>query len=259
MLLFLYKYWQPIIIGSLSIVSLYIAGQNTEPLYFSLIISVWLALTIGLFVWWHKDKKLFRLYLICVVFTVLGFTGTYTIIEWESIKYFLNMLAGLSIGVIFLVPIKFKESGIYEYKPWRRILMMLIVFNAYLLLTNLFGIDIFFNNFSQFWILALAGSVISAISSVMIWRLYYMDRDIRQFFLWGVLVFLVVFELMWVFKFLPFGYLVLGLFVTWVWYILQLFIRFHISKKGIIWKKQKVFLIGNTILFVSFLFFIRWI
>ena len=259
MLLFLFKYWRPIVAGVFSILSLFLASYYPNPIYFSAIIAVWLGLCLWLFNWWHSDKKLFGIYMISIVFSVLGFVGTYSILEWGSIKIFMNLLVGLIIGVVFLVPQKFEESEIYEYKPWRRMLMMIIVFNAYLLLTILFGIDIFFNNFSQFWILSIVGGLVSSVSGVMIWRLYYPDRDIRGFLLWGMLSFLVVFELMWVFKFLPFGYLVLGLLVAWVWYILQLFIRFHISKKGIIWRKQKVFLIGNAILFLSFLFFIRWI
>jgi hypothetical protein len=52
----------------------------------------------------------------------------------------------------------------------------------------------------------------------------------------------------------------LGFLFTWVWYIINLLIRFNLTAQGIIWKKQLFFLISNFILYFLFLFFfVRWI
>jgi len=66
-------------------------------------------------------------------------------------------------------------------------------------------------------------------------------------------------EIFWALYLLPFGYIVLGFFATWIWYVMLLLIRFHISTEGIRWKEQTRFLMGNGILFVAMLFLIRWI
>ena len=46
----------------------------------------------------------------------------------------------------------------------------------------------------------------------------------------GLLSFMLL-EVIWVMKYLPVGYLVLGAMVTWIWYILQLFFRLIFQRK----------------------------
>jgi len=58
---------------------------------------------------------------------------------------------------------------------------------------------------------------------------------------------------------LPLGFFASGLFLTWFWYDLWLLTRFNLSKDGIIWKKQRFFVIINIILMIAFLaFVVRW-
>ena len=85
-------------------------------------------------------------------------------------------------------------------------------------------------------------------------------RCMKNFFLQALIMSLVMWEVMWVMHFLPLGYLSLGALVAWLWYLLQLFVRFHLSKQGVVWKKQIIFLLSNLVLYFSVLyFFVRWI
>jgi len=60
-------------------------------------------------------------------------------------------------------------------------------------------------------------------------------------------------ELAWAAQLLPFGYATVGALLTWIWYILQLLVRFHFSERGVDWKKQIPFLVGNIVLMILFL------
>ncbi|PIZ95623.1 MAG: hypothetical protein COX81_00410 [Candidatus Magasanikbacteria bacterium CG_4_10_14_0_2_um_filter_37_12] len=142
-------------------------------------------------------------------------------------------------------------------KPLRRINMILWVFSGYTFLTAIFAFRLFFP-FIPFWLfLILSGTGMSAVS-LMIWRLYY-DLKLKQSAIWLLFISMVIIELVWVMNVLPFGYFVSGFLVTWIWYILQILLRFHFSIRGIDWKKQMSFLILNGCLFFVCMFFIRWI
>ncbi len=142
-------------------------------------------------------------------------------------------------------------------KPLRRMMMMLYVFNVYACLVGLFAIYLYFPLVS-FWWLSLLGSMYAGLGAYMIWHLYY-KKNIKELILWSGVVTFIILEFMWVMTLLPFGYLALGFLVAWLWYIIQLFIRFHLSMKGIIWRRQIQFVIGNVILFVGVLYIMRWI
>jgi len=102
-------------------------------------------------------------------------------------------------------------------------------------------------------------AIIFSYISIMIWKQYFKAHP-KHFTLWGLVLGLVMFELVWVIYLLPFGYLVLGFLVTWIWYVLQLFIRFHLTPQKIVWRKQRTFILANIAFYVILFFFIiRWI
>lgn len=260
-MLVLIKYWDAFLVGAVSLLSFYLVSIFSS-VYGLLSASVaWAVVAFGLFYnRYNKEEKITDLkrYIISILFTILGFLGSYLLIEWVSVRWFLAILGSICIGGVYVASDKLNLSRIAEYKPWRRMFMMLIVFDSFLILASLFGLSVFFNEALPFWSLAFTGSVFVACSSLVIWQLYY-DKQLKELLLWVILVAIIIFELMWVVQLLPFGYLVSGLIITWIWYILQLFIRFHISERGIIWDKQKFFLTGNAVLFIIFLYFVRWI
>jgi len=140
--------------------------------------------------------------------------------------------------------------------------MMVWVFNAYALFSCLFAIGVLFQ--SEWprgldFVLVPLGGIIAGIVAGEIWKMYVIG-EAKIFLFWRVVVGLFMAEIFWSIRLLPFGYMVSGVILTWLWYMLQMLIRFHFQTPGIVWKKQLPFLItsGAIFLFLA-LFYIRWI
>jgi hypothetical protein len=142
-------------------------------------------------------------------------------------------------------------------KPLRRMMMMLYVFNTYAFLIGAYALHLYFPNFS-FISISVVSALYSAFAAYMIWSLYF-KSEFKKLLIWSIIFATIVFELMWVMIYLPFGYLALGMLTVWVWYLLQLFVRFHLTKENIVWKHQIGFLSVNFILYILVLFIIRWV
>lgn len=150
-------------------------------------------------------------------------------------------------------------SGSFERKSLRRFMVSCWSWNVFAVLAALFAFDVFF--LGAFWSLPLLliGSGVCAWVCIQIWQYYYAVKA-SQLTMWGVVVGVVMFELIWSIHLLPLDYMALGFLSAWIWYVLQLFVRFHLSGKGIDWKKQLVFLGANAVLFAFFLiYFVRWV
>lgn len=149
------------------------------------------------------------------------------------------------------------HSVYVKEKPLRRMMMMLYVFNTYAFFIGAYALHIYFTNFS-FVIISVVSSIYSALAAYMIWSLYF-KSEFKKLVVWSIIFATVVFELMWVMIYLPFGYLALGLLTVWIWYLLQLFVRFHLAKEDIVWKQQIGFLLVNLIIYIFVLYIIRWV
>jgi len=85
------------------------------------------------------------------------------------------------------------------------------------------------------------------------------SRTLRLSAVWLIAFFVLLMELQWVFFLLPLGYQTNGLALTWCWYILWIFGRFHLSSEGIKWDKQRLSLSVALLFFiVFFVFAVRW-
>lgn len=188
--------------------------------------------------------------------TFFASAGLLILIEWQRLIMFVILLAGFFLALLWGWT-EHEHLGIQGIeKPFRRMKMMLWVFDGYAIVCTLFAINIFFPRV-PFWILNLFGAAALAFISFMIWRMYY-QATLRAMSLWLLLVAISITELMWVFHFLPLGYMASGLLVAWVWYLLQLFVRFHFAPEGIVWKRQIWFLTANAGLFLALLLAARW-
>lgn len=190
--------------------------------------------------------------------TLAAAIGMVAVVEWPPLSWFLAALfSGIMAVLAFLDHGDHVSRLSFERKPMRRIVSMIWIWNAYAIMTALFGVRLFFPSvlFSIVW----AGMVVVLLfAACMIWRLYY-QITYRAVLLWLLILAIVVAEFIWVVHVLPFGYFVSGFLVVWLWYLCQLFIRFSLSERGIMWKKQYPFLLTNAILFILFLLFTRWI
>lgn len=181
-----------------------------------------------------------------------------TLVEDDLWRKSLIVFGGLKMFFLFSQIARRKSELSYEEKPYRRIRMMLWVFTAYAVLTLVYAVGSFFQAV-PFWIVGLVGSALVGVISLLIWRMYF-AVSWRSLVMWAVIVSLAVWEISWTQNFLPFGYLVMGAFTAWVWYLIQLFVRFHLSQQGIVWRKQVYFLVVNLVLYILILwFFVRWI
>ena len=247
-----------ILVGVLSSISLFFIYRFPNLLLLLIVLIVWLSGLVLIYLYMQRDSENKWEDLPSVITTSIALVALLSLVEWPPLIYFLIFLGGVVVALLFRNGGADSDMLPYLKKPIRRMIMMLWVFDAYALQTTLFAIAIFFTDI-PFWAIVLLGSLLFVYVSFMIWRLYF-SVPIKSFFLWLLIVGLIVSELIWIVGLLPFGYAVSGFVVTWFWYILQLFVRFHFSKQGIVWKSQRWFVLTNAVLMVVFFIFIfRWI
>jgi hypothetical protein len=182
----------------------------------------------------------------------------YIIIEWGWLRLvfiFLTAILEAYLAWIHLAP---EDLTVDKHKVVRRLMTMLYVFSCYSLITFLFAYMLLYASI-PIWAASLAGSFIYVSASFYIWQLYY-EISIKQVLIWLFVVGLALVEVIWVVAELPFDFGSAGLFITWIWYIMQLLIRLHLSPQKIIWRRQKWTLILNAgLMVVLLLFFVRWV
>lgn len=251
-----------------------------RPLIVPIVLVVWIALLYLLHQSMSKRARWKHDIMYISIATVLSMTGLIFVIEEPVVRFVIMLLVSVVLGLLYGWGAQYEHTVHYTAKPFRRFIMMLWVFNVYALTTFFFALKFFFPTgmFQLFWLherapfianaipqgfffvfLVLIAGIFSTAVSIIIWRMYY-QAGLQHFLVWGALVGLITMELMWVLHLLPFDYAVLGFLLTWIWYVVQLFVRFHFSRKGIDWKSQRAFLLVNFGLFLLFLiFFVRWV
>lgn len=191
-----------------------------------------------------------------LVATWLASLSMLTISEWRLVTVGILVIAGVSLG--YLIRIHGHTPSPSEWPVWRRVLMMLMVFDTYALTTALFALYLFFPAL-PFWILTGVGAGIATTAALFIWRLYGY-RSWHQVAAPLLIVALSSAELIWASHFLPFEYGTFGLIIAWLWYLMQLFLRWHMSPAGVVWRRQRWFLLANfAFMVIIFMFYVRWV
>lgn len=254
---FLKKYLLALTSGVLTLGVLIVFNKVAIWWVFLIVLVFWLGGLSYLIFLRNKNKDDFRQSLILLLVTAVSFLGLILLLESVWIKYVVSLL--LIVVMIFLIFHSPEKSELsYLDKPVRRFIVMLWVMDLFCLASFFYAINLFFQNI-PFWLVGFVLSLITGFVSVSIWKRYF-NVPAKIFLFWFILIVLVSWEISWVLHFLPFGYLVLGSLFTWVWYVINLLVRFHLTAQGIVWKKQLVFLVGNTVLyFMVLFFFVRWI
>jgi len=202
------------------------------------------------------DKKIINNGL--AIFTGLGFLAVLLLVEWLVLKIILLVLGLATVGFLFFNA-HYKQTDLsYEIKPMRRLAMIIWSFNLFCFLSLTFGLNQFFSTM-PFWLISLPVVFLVGLISIKIWQMYF-NVPVQNFLPWAIILSLSLWEVVWVISLLPLGYFVSGVLSTWVWYVISLFIRFHLGPQKIIWRKQSWFLGINILLFLLvLLFFVRWI
>lgn len=189
--------------------------------------------------------------------TSLSLVGILSLVEWRWLPLAVVVLGGILFSYVWDWSANYHYDRIdFRLKPLRRVVLVIWAFNVYTIFTYLFALITFFPR-TPFWLLSLLASSIVGFISLFIWNIYH--ERIKKNWMWGILVTIVMFEVTLMLETLPFGYFVLGFLTAWIWYITQLFIRFRVNSKGIIWRKQVWFLLINIILFILIFYIIKWI
>lgn len=218
----------------------------------------------ALVLWWglvalaHWFFSFEKKHLFLHIATSITFVSLLSLIEWRPLVLFIITISIPLFGFVWHWSAEMsRQQTALSYKTWRRIIMMLWVFNVFGWMSGLFALSIFFQHVSNV-LLAFVGSLFAASVAAVVWHVYF-DARMKTFAFWISLLGFLTFEIMWVLHYLPLGYFTLGLLATWLWYLLQLFMRFHLTRGGIIWEKQRAFLVGNAILLVAILYIARWV
>jgi hypothetical protein len=135
---------------------------------------------------------------------------------------------------------------------WRFIMSVLGLAGIFVGMEAVIAFQLIYVPTNWVWIITVA--IIATFIAGWWWNEYGYVID-RKFWMRILLWFVVMVELLWVIQMLPLGYLVSGLVLIWIWYILWLLIRFSMSSEGVDWKKQAWFLGINSVLFICFLIF----
>jgi len=189
--------------------------------------------------------------------TFTAFTSVLTLVEFSFLAALLIGIGGLVFGGFWLwATHASRSSSAVTYKTWRRLVMAMWVFDMYALGSVLFAVPIFFQRVHSMYVAVILG-MLAGFCAYMIWDLY--DLKKKQTLFWAVLLGFCVFQLMTSIQWLPLGYFSLAVFVVWPWYLGQLFIRFHLTHSGIIWKRQVNFLVTNVLLYIFSLYIVRWV
>ena len=254
----IWRYIFGAVMGALSASALLVLTITEKPWSFFLVWSCWVVL-LGLAGWYFNARQNnFWQSLFLILANAAAVTIMLVILEDNFWRDILTAFAGLVIAFLFIQTARQASGLSYEEKPYRRICMMLWVFVVYAGLTLVYALVSFFPAV-PLWLVGLAGSALAGAVSLVIWRMYF-AVSWQSLFLWATMVGLAVWEIIWALHFLPFGYLVLSAMTVWVWYIMQLLVRFHLSPHGITWRKQFYFLLANLVLYVLLLWlFVRWI
>lgn len=178
--------------------------------------------------------------------------------EWVYVTRAIIIIASVSLGsLVSIIESESDDTPVYIKKAFRRIFVMGWVYVCGSLLIATYAVSVFFPNIPA-WILFLIVGGYTSMISYSVWRMYY-KISIRRCLLWIIIMAVMSMEIFWAIQLLPFGYIVLGFITAWIWYIMLLFIRFHMSAEGIRWREQSKFLIWNGILLLLLLFVVRWI
>ncbi|MFA6492478.1 MAG: hypothetical protein WCW33_06655, partial [Candidatus Babeliales bacterium] len=226
-----------------------------HPYIFFGILVAWCSLL----VWLCVKKKLGKRSMVLLLVTALSFVVLLLLVESTVLKLFFVVMVGCVFAFLWYWLTRVEHSGVISlaHKPLRRIVAAVYACDMYACITALFALYLYFPQV-PFMIISITGGLVASLLAFMIWNLYF-SVPIRSVLIWMVVLALGIIELMWVMQLLPFGYLAIGFLLSWIWYVVQLFIRFRLSPQGIVWRKQIGFLISNAVLYGLVLYVIKWI
>lgn len=256
------RYIFPLVMGLFQVTAMLSILFVSRRLAFFIVSGVWLILFS--LIHWHiaKVRRTWPSELPLAILLYVGIFGLVLLAEENYMRGFLIVLSGFMAGFLAhrIVTRDRGESSPHNIgmKPARRLTLVLWTIAVLSNSIFLFSVGVFFSQVPN-WALALVIALLCGGAAVGVWRMYFVESG-HRFMLWAMLIGVGMFECAWALTMLPLGYLVLGLILTWIWYLSVLFVRFHFGPQGIIWRRQGWFIVVNVVLLICLLtFFVRWI
>lgn len=227
---------------------------------FLILLVLWMSFLSFVYFVFREQRKDHTLTL--TLSTALSSILLFSVIDDPYLRYFFAIFVSSLFGILFAVTESESIPLGLTRRPFRRFVMMVWVFNAYAFFSCLFALGVLFLSewpASLEFILVPSSGIIAGLVAGQIWKMY-VKFESKTFLFWQAIMALFISEIFWSISLLPFGYLVSGILLVWLWYAFQMLIRFHFQASGIIWKKQLPFLIVSAIIFLFLgIFFVRWI
>lgn len=191
-------------------------------------------------------------------FVEIGLFVLFSVVELPVALFVVVGIATLGAGVLASWgKLAVSPTAFLREKPIRRAVVMLVALAVFAYSSFGQAVLTLFPNFSPMIVHTLLGVLVSY-GAYLAWSLYY-DGSTIEFLIPAMVLFCLGFEMSLVISFLSIGYLAAGFIMSWLWYIAQLFIRFHFGKRDIIWRKQKWFLGINVALMIVFVYTLRFL
>lgn len=168
------------------------------------------------------------------------------------------VLIFFSAASFWLVPASSNDlSGMA--KPYRRWKFLMSIFGVAGIWNGVKALEIFQITQGNIRLgLVVMAIALTVMISIWGWQEYGLVYS-KKFLFASLVIALCLAEVAYIIALWPLGYFASSFIVTWVWYLLWLFLRFFISNEGIDMERQRWFLIINAVLLLVFLFFVvRW-
>lgn len=256
MIIHILKQWQSYLISTLSILLHWVLFTYASVwIIVGSLAAFWVCA--GVLFWYKYRTDVHRWRYLCGGLCILlGSFGLLFLVEARGHKILLSLLHTILFGLYMYVPARLTAQLAHEFKPWRRILTVLITYGLFGVVSSIYGLSLFFQFKTFFWSALVIGAIAGALS-LFVLRLYYEAQ--RVLIEWSIVIGILMFEYAIALSYTSFGYLSLGVLFSWLWYGILVFTRFHISPKGIDWSKQRVFIGTTIVFFILILYTTRWL
>lgn len=168
------------------------------------------------------------------------------------------VLVIFSAASFWLVPSASGDLSVMA-KPYRRWKFLMSIFGVAGIWNGVKALEIFqvTQGSLRLGLVGLA-IVLTVMISIWGWQEYGLVYS-KKFLMASLVLAVCLAEVAYVLALWPLGYFASSFIVTWVWYMIWLFLRFYISDEGIDMARQRWFLLFNLALLLSFLIFVvRW-
>ncbi len=240
---------------------------------------VWLTFLPQIDVWWKFGVWIgIRLFWWMLLIRVIFFSAALSRIKhWVSLGFFLvgcsayivfidqaRVGQGVEAAAVLLPAISFlllpstDQELSFALKPERRWRFFMVVLGLSGIWSGIIGGKAFGVYLFNIGWLVIAGSIATLAISAWWWREYGLPVG-KRFWQSSVAIFLLTLETAWAVTVSPLGFFEGALVITWLWYVLWLLFRFHLSAEGVVWRKQWFFLVFNALGMIVFLtLVVRW-